>query len=106
MSIASGATNILHSRISGLTHPGYPMFGWLSLKPVWLLLLPVLSALHLLWALPAGTQVTLELFGYSLMPIHVDSLSLVWGYIFHIGRRETPRRGIREGSPGYRAKRI
>ena len=27
---------------------------------------------------------TLQLFGYDLTPIHVDALSLVWGYIFHI----------------------
>ena len=54
------------------------------MQPIWLLLLPLLSGLHLLLAWPAGTQMTLQLFGYDLTPIHVDSLSLVWGYIFHI----------------------
>jgi multicomponent Na+:H+ antiporter subunit D len=49
-----------------------------------LLLLPILSALHLVIFLPAGTSIGLEYFGYQLTPIHIDRLSLVWGYIFHI----------------------
>ncbi len=48
------------------------------------LMLPVLSAAHLLWFLPAGTSVEIGLFGYTLNPIHIDRLNLVWGYIFHI----------------------
>ena len=54
------------------------------LRQATLLLLPVLSALHLIFFLPAGTRIEWECFGYSLTPIHVDRLSLVWGYIFHI----------------------
>ena len=53
-------------------------------KSVWTLLLPLLSGLHLLWAFPEGTSLTFDLFGYHLTPVHVDNLSLVWGYIFHI----------------------
>jgi len=53
------------------------------LQQAWLLALPVLSGLHLL-ALPRGTQVGLQLLGYELMPVRVDGLSLVWGYVFHI----------------------
>ncbi|MFB3104477.1 MAG: proton-conducting transporter membrane subunit, partial [Pseudomonadales bacterium] len=49
-----------------------------------LLLLPLLSAAQLLLFLPAGTSVSIECFGYELMPVHIDRLSLVWGYIFHI----------------------
>ncbi len=49
-----------------------------------LLLLPTLSALHLVLFLPEGTSIGLELFSYELTPIHIDRLSLVWGYIFHI----------------------
>jgi multicomponent Na+:H+ antiporter subunit D len=49
----------------------------------WLLLLPVLSALHLL-SLPHGTTLELGFFDYLLTPVRVDKLSLVWGYIFHL----------------------
>ena len=44
-----------------------------------LIALPVLSALHLLFFLPADTVRSVDLFGYVLTPIHVDRLSLVWG---------------------------
>ena len=53
------------------------------LQQAWLLLLPVASFLHLL-ALGDGTVRQLELFDYSLTPVRVDALSLVWGYIFHL----------------------
>ena len=53
-------------------------------QQVALIAFPVLSALHLLVFLPDGTTSQLDLFGYQLMPIHVDRLSLVWGYIFHL----------------------
>ncbi|MBC8352390.1 MAG: Na(+)/H(+) antiporter subunit D [Planctomycetes bacterium] len=51
-----------------------------------LLLLPILSALHLLAfvSVPAVTHYSLHVFGYELTPTHIDGLSLVWGYIFHI----------------------
>ena len=51
-----------------------------------LLLLPILSALHLLAfiTLPVATRYSLHLFGYELTPTNIDGLSLVWGYIFHI----------------------
>ena len=54
---------------------------WLQ---AWLLLLPVLSGLHLVFFLPEGTPFSWQLFGYKLIPVHIDELSLVWGYIFHI----------------------
>ncbi len=54
------------------------------LTQAWLLLLPALSALHLL-ALPQGTTLELGgLFDYQLTPVRVDKLSLVWGYVFHL----------------------
>ncbi len=53
------------------------------LRQAWLLLLPVASFLHLL-SLGEGTLRQLELFDYTLTPVRVDSLSLVWGYIFHL----------------------
>ncbi len=58
-----------------------------------LLLLPLLSAAQLLFQVfthpvafwgPDGFQIPFTLFGYDLMPIHIDRLSLVWGTIFHI----------------------
>lgn len=52
-------------------------------QQVWLLLVPVLSALHLL-SLPQPTEVYLTLFDYELMPVRLDKLSLVWGYVFHL----------------------
>ena len=52
-------------------------------QQVWLVLVPVLSALHLL-SLPQSTQLYLTLFDYQLMPVRLDKLSLVWGYVFHL----------------------
>ena len=54
-----------------------------KLYRVWLLVLPVASFLHLL-LLEQGTTWQLEIFDYTLTPVRVDSLSLVWGYIFHL----------------------
>jgi len=53
-------------------------------RQVTLLVLPLLSAAHLILFQPAGTTVELTFAGYDLTPIHVDRLALVWGYIFHI----------------------
>lgn len=47
-----------------------------------LVALPVLSYAHLLW-LPSELVVTTQLFGFDLMPVRIDSLSMVWGHIFH-----------------------
>lgn len=52
------------------------------IQQAWLLLLPLLSGLQL-WFFRRGIQVIGDLFGYELT-VHVDSLSLVWGIIFHI----------------------
>lgn len=53
------------------------------IQQVALLVLPVLSALHLLY-LPHGVSMTREAFGLQLTIVHIDGLSLIWGYIFHI----------------------
>lgn len=50
----------------------------------WMLGLPVASLLHLIWFLPSGHVVSLEMFGQQLRPIRIDKLSLVWGYVFHV----------------------
>ena len=52
-------------------------------QQVALLVLPVLSALHLL-CLPHDVSMSREAFGLQLTLVHIDGLSLVWGYIFHI----------------------
>ena len=41
------------------------------------------SGIHL-WLLPDQFQVNLAFFGYDLTPYRVDSLSLIFGYVFHI----------------------
>ena len=53
------------------------------LRQLWILMVPVLSAIHLL-LLPAGHSVSLEQLGYELMPVRLDQLSLVFGYVFHL----------------------
>ncbi len=55
--------------------------GW----PRYLLLLsvPLLSAANLV-GLPEGLQLQLQLFGFTLTPVRVDRLSMLFGYIFHI----------------------
>ena len=52
-------------------------------RRIGLVLLPVLSFAHL-WMMPEGHTTSFELFEYTLTPIRVDRLSLVWGYVFHI----------------------
>lgn len=52
-------------------------------QKVYGLLLPFLSAAHMM-GLPAGHMVEISLLEYRLTPVRVDSLSLVWGYVFHI----------------------
>ena len=47
------------------------------------LVLPVLSLVHLFF-LSEGMFIEIEIAGYNLLPMRVDSLSLVFGYIFHI----------------------
>ena len=59
-----------------------PLFRGRS-KPVYLLLLPLLSVAHLLW-LGQGHLFQLTVLDYELTPIRVDKLSLVFGYVFHL----------------------
>lgn len=59
-----------------------PLLPWRA-KRVWVVALPLASFAHLL-LIPEGTVVRFELFGAALEPVRVDSLSLVWGYIFHL----------------------
>lgn len=54
------------------------------IRQVWTVGIPVLSLIHMLWAHPAGHIIETKIFDQDLMPIRVDRLSLVWGYVFHI----------------------
>jgi len=49
-----------------------------------MLLAPVVGGLHLL-GVESGTVVEYQLMNLNLMPYRVDDLSLIFGYIFHIG---------------------
>jgi len=53
------------------------------LRSAWMLLLPVLSFAHM-QGLPADHITSMPLFDMVLNPVRVDSLSLVWGIVFHI----------------------
>ena len=59
-----------------------PVFRGLPRKLL-LLAIPVVGGLNIL-GLEAGQVVTLDLLGYTLTPIRVDKLSLLFGYLFHI----------------------
>ena len=52
-------------------------------RSLYLLALPVLSFVHLL-LIPQGEYLQFELFDYTLTPVRIDALALVWGYIFHL----------------------
>jgi len=66
------------------------------LQQVWLPLLPIVSFLHLWYGFPEthglleGTKYettyiyTMQLFNYTITPIRIDSLAMVWGVVFHI----------------------
>ena len=54
------------------------------LRMAWLVLIPVVGALNV-WGIEEGHQIQLGLLGLSLTPMRADSLSLLFGYLFHLG---------------------
>ena len=48
-----------------------------------MLLVPILGALNLR-GLDPGAAMTLDLFGYDLIPFQVTKLSMLFGYLFHL----------------------
>ena len=52
-------------------------------RSAYMLLLPALGFIQLL-LMPEGELLQVSIFDYSLTPVRVDPLSLVFGYIFHI----------------------
>ena len=53
------------------------------MRNAYMLALPLVGFWGLL-TIPEGTHFAFQVFGYTLNPVRVDKLSLVWGYIFHI----------------------
>ena len=54
------------------------------LRMAWLLLIPVVGALNV-WGLQDGYQLQYQLLGHTLTPVRADRLSLLFGYLFHLG---------------------
>ncbi len=54
-----------------------------SVRSGYMLALPLVSLAHLL-ALPSEHVVNAEAFGYALQPVRIDSLSRIFGLVFHI----------------------
>ena len=65
--------------VGALLLPGLPR----AMQSKGALLLPALSLGHLFF-LSKGMFIEIEIAGYTFLPMRVDSLSLVFGYIFHI----------------------
>jgi len=71
--------------------PALPLFAGAALagllrgkeRALIMLAAPLLGAYGLYQAAP-GTTVTIELFDYTLTPVRVDDLSLLFGYLFHL----------------------
>ncbi|MEE2755724.1 MAG: Na(+)/H(+) antiporter subunit D [Myxococcota bacterium] len=63
----------------GLLLPLFPkaLRKWVALA------LPVISGFHMHY-LPEGYALTTQIFDYTLTPVRMDKLSLVWGYVFHL----------------------
>ncbi len=55
---------------------GIPRAGIMLLTPIW-------GAMQL-WGLEAGTIWSMEFMGYTLEPVRIDKLSLLFGYLFHL----------------------
>ena len=54
------------------------------LRAAWLLLIPIVGALNV-WGIQEGYQLQFEFLGYTLTPVRADRLSLLFGYLFHLG---------------------
>ena len=54
------------------------------LRMAWLILIPVVGALNV-WGLQDGGEHQLQFLGHTLTPVRADRLSLLFGYLFHLG---------------------
>ena len=55
-----------------------------KVRMAFLVLIPVLGALNV-WGIQEGYEVQYRLLGLTLTPVRADSLSLLFGYLFHLG---------------------
>ena len=55
-----------------------------KVRMAFLVLVPVLGALNV-WGIQEGYEVQYRLLGLTLTPVRADSLSLLFGYLFHLG---------------------
>ncbi|MYG81089.1 MAG: Na(+)/H(+) antiporter subunit D, partial [Gemmatimonadetes bacterium] len=54
------------------------------LRMAWLVLIPIIGALNI-WGIEEGFEVQHRLMGLTLTVVRADSLSLLFGYLFHLG---------------------
>ena len=54
------------------------------LRMALLVLIPIIGALNV-WGIQEGYEVQYRMLGLSLTPVRADSLSLLFGYLFHLG---------------------
>ena len=55
-----------------------------QLRTAWLILIPIVGALNV-WGVQEGHQFQWEMLGYTLTLVRADRLSLLFGYLFHLG---------------------
>ena len=55
-----------------------------NLRAAFLLLVPLLGALNL-WYVDEGLSLSVSMFTYTLTILRADTLSLLFGYLFHVG---------------------
>ncbi len=53
-------------------------------RAAWLLLIPIAGALNVM-GIQEGYQLQFEFLGHTLTPVRADRLSLLFGYLFHLG---------------------
>ena len=53
-------------------------------RMAWLVLIPIVGALNV-WGIEEGYEVSYQLLGLTMTPVRADSLSLLFGYLFHLG---------------------
>jgi multicomponent Na+:H+ antiporter subunit D len=55
-----------------------------NVRRVVLLAIPVIGALYLRLGLQIGDSLEFEMLGYTLVPLKVDKLAMMFGYLFHL----------------------
>ena len=54
------------------------------IRMAWLVLIPIVGALNVI-GIQEGFEFQLQFLGYTLTPVRADRLSLLFGYLFHLG---------------------